>query len=120
MWKVILVAILVSLSSPALSSHYEPLNGELVRLHMFCDTPLDAKAIVLSGHPNPIPDDIDCWTAGENLIMGQTGGVIDSAVGPEGRIFDIVEITNVFYINEIGMLNPLSRNLFISVGRHNA
>ena len=105
---------LILLGSIAKAEHYVPEEGEIVSVGAYCETIADAKAIVLSGFPSPIPDDIDCWFANQRLI-GFSEGKVD-----EIEEFDIIAISNLAAIDEYSVFIFLEggERVFIPARRH--
>lgn len=104
----ILALILFLFSTPAMAFEV----GDSIKINQYCMTVADFEAYMLRGQPNPIPDDVDCYSTEHIMFLGT---VIRSVKDFEdkGRVLSLFEIGELAVIMENGFLQMLSGTIFV-------
>jgi hypothetical protein len=112
----IVLFLLMGWGAALKADHWVPENGEPVRLLTYCNTIGDVLAYALSGKPDPIPDDIECFHAA-TLFGGLSEGSVEH-YKYDGKEWDVYRIGTLIYMNSFGFMDTLKGKVYISVERH--
>lgn len=123
-------ALAICTFAPVQADHYVPEPEAAIRVNFFCDTVADLQAFILEGQPNPIPDEVACWSAAVP-IMGIFKEKAGEVRAENDELFEIHRVDNLFYINEFGFLEPwtvekevdgqtiyVAKEIYLAIVRH--
>jgi len=90
--------------------------GDKVRINQYCVTEADFEAHRLSGFPNPIPDDIDCYNTQHLIFQGTVVRVVYNFI-ENNKSFNLVEVSDlaITYQADEGYFisQPLTGSVFL-------